>query len=217
MRIINKCLQLDEFKKYVDTYIFTRPVPNKLVIHHTYIPTKSQWNGQHSIDGLKRYYERKGWRAGPHLFVAEDGIWLFSPMNKMGIHAGSGNWRSIGIEVVGNYDTEKWSGKTKENALGVIKALTNKLKLNKEKIRFHRDYSKYKSCPGHAITKEWLYQELEEETLPDWGVVAHNKTVKEVWESAKDKKYISDKSKFNQPVTKGELMIILARMFKSKF
>lgn len=216
MYIVNKCLQLDEFERYVEAYEFTKPVMNKLVVHHTYIPTKVQWNGQHSINGLRSYYERKGWRAGPHLFVAEDGIWLFSPMNKMGIHAGAGNWRSIGIEVVGNYDTKKWSGKTKENALGVIRILMKKLGLKDEQIRFHREFS-HKSCPGWAITKEWLFQELNEETLPDWGVVAHNKTVKEIWEASKKKKYLSDKSKFNQPVTKGELMIILARIFKSKF
>jgi len=216
MYTINKCLQLDEFKEYVEKYTFTNLKPNKLVIHHTYIPTKKQWNGKHSIEGLKRYYERKGWRAGPHLFVAEDGIWLFSPMNKMGIHAGAGNWRSIGIEVVGNYDKVKWSGKTKENALGVINILLERLDLDKEQIRFHRDYSR-KSCPGHAITKKWIYQELDKDELPDWGVVAHNKTVEEVWELAKKNKYISDKSKFNQEITKGELMIVLARMFKDKF
>ena len=122
-------------------------------------PTQADWTGQRSIDGLKAYYERKGWPAGPHLFVAEDGIWLFLPMRKDGIHAGILNSRSIGIEVVGEYDTQVWSGRTKANALGVIKALMDQLELSQGQIFFHRDVSG-KTCPGSAITKEWLFSEL---------------------------------------------------------
>ena len=44
------------------------------MIHHTWKPTKETWAGQRSIDSLKKYYEKKGWPAGPHIFVAEDGI-----------------------------------------------------------------------------------------------------------------------------------------------
>jgi len=159
MKIINKCLSRKEFAEYIKDYNFGTLPANKLVIHHTWKPTKEQWNGRHSIQGLKSYYERKNWWAGPHLFIADDGIWLFTPMRKNGIHAGKGNWRSIGIEVVGDYDSKKWDGETKENTLFVIKALQEKLKINNEYVKFHRDYSR-KSCPGHAITKEWLFKEL---------------------------------------------------------
>ncbi len=159
MEIINKCLTKEEFEDYVKDYNFGRLPANKLVLHHTWKPTKEQWNGRHSIQGLKSYYESKGWWAGPHLFIADDGIWLFTPMRKNGIHAGWGNWRSIGIEVVGDYDARKWSGKTKDNVLFVIKALQEQLSINNEMVKFHRDYSN-KSCPGYAITKEWLFKEL---------------------------------------------------------
>lgn len=159
--IINRRLDLHEFRDYVATYDFGPQLPDKLVIHHTWRPTKEGWGGSHSIEGLKRYYEGKGWPAGPHIFVAEDGIWLFSPMNKDGIHAAELNIRSIGIEVVGDYDQEKWSGKTKENALGVIKVLMGRLSVDKQHLFFHRDVSN-KTCPGAAITKEWLFGELDD-------------------------------------------------------
>jgi len=159
MDIINKKLDVHEFKDYIATYYFGTEPADKLVIHHTWRPTKDQWKGAVSIQGLKGYYEGKGWPAGPHLFVAEDGIWLFSPMRQDGIHAGELNHRSIGIEVVGDYDHEKWSGKTKDNALGVIKLLMSQLKIGNENIFFHRDVSS-KTCPGTAITKEWLFGEL---------------------------------------------------------
>ena len=159
MQIVNKCLTLNEFRDYVKGYYFGSLPANKLVIHHTWKPTKESWTGGQSILGLKRYYENKGWQDGPHLFIAEDGIWLFTPMRKNGIHASKLNYRSIGIEVVGNYDTEKWSDDTKTNALGAIKALMQRLDLKEKDIFFHRDISS-KSCPGRAITKEWLFQEL---------------------------------------------------------
>lgn len=161
MDILNKCLTLNQFRDYVKGYNFGSLPANKLVIHHTWKPTKESWEGEVSIAGLKRYYEKKGWKVGPHLFVAEDGIWLFTPMRKDGIHAAKLNQRSIGIEIVGDYNTEKWSGKTKTNAFGVIKILMKRLNVTENDIYFHRDVSP-KSCPGWAITKEWLFYELLE-------------------------------------------------------
>ena len=160
MDIVNRCLDLHEFEDYIRDYNFGTEPANKLVIHHTWRPTKSEWQGQTSINGLRAYYENKGWSAGPHLFIAENGIWLFSPMRQDGIHASSLNHRSIGIEVVGDYDEEKWEGKTKYNALGVIKALMYRLSLQESDIQFHRDVSP-KSCPGWAISKQWIFDELK--------------------------------------------------------
>src|SRR3990167_6870786 len=169
MNIICRALTLDEFRRYARNYDFGKVKPNMLVIHHTWRPTKQEWKGERSIQGLKNYYEQKGWKAGPHIFCSDDAIWLFTPMNEIGIHAGSGNstykWGkligySIGIEVVGDYDVEHWTGKTYENAIGVIKELMSLLNVPTEDVRFHRDFNPGKSCPGHAITKEWLFQEL---------------------------------------------------------
>lgn len=185
MEILNKRLSIEEFKAYVSKKNFGSVPPNSLVIHHTFSPTEKQWSGQRNINGLKAYYESKGWSAGPHLFIGEDGIWLFTDMSEVGIHAGTGNatwkdkktgtiWKgygedfekntllecSIGIEVVGNYDSKVWQGKTKENTIQAILALCDTLKIKKEKIYFHRDFQP-KSCPGTAITKAWLIKELD--------------------------------------------------------
>lgn len=164
MKIIAKKLSLPEFIDYVNKKDFGVLPPTFLVIHHTWKPKKDEWNGSTTIAALKKYYEGLGWSAGPHLFVAEDGIWLFTDMYDVGIHAGAGNGTvktgySIGIEVVGDYDNEVWSGKTKENALGVIKILQERLKLKERDLHFHREYSA-KSCPGNAITMEWLLDQL---------------------------------------------------------
>lgn len=222
MNIVNQCLSLDQFKDYVTKYNFGRLKPSKIVVHHTWRPTVEQWQGQKSINGLKTFYEGKGWRSGPHLFVADDGIWLFTPMDTMGTHAGVGNSNSIGIEVVGDYDVEKWAGKTKDNALGVIKALMTQLNLNTEAVKFHNDYST-KSCPGHSITKEWLFRELnfygQVDEIPEWANVAGAMSAKDVWEKAKALGIASKDTKFNDPIpmTVGKMMIFLARLFPDKF
>lgn len=186
MKIVNKKLDLIEFKEYLDKKDFGSIPPDRLVIHHTWKPTKEDWQGEKSIARLKSYYEKNGWSAGPHLFIAEDGIWLFTDMFDVGIHAGIGNamWKnrktgkqwqgwgkdfvnhqlidySIGIEVVGNYDGKKWEGRTKQYALGAISLLMEKLKIPNSRIFFHRDFSP-KTCPGKAITKDWLIKELKE-------------------------------------------------------
>ncbi|MBN2306466.1 N-acetylmuramoyl-L-alanine amidase [Candidatus Peregrinibacteria bacterium] len=161
IQIINRRLDLHEFRDYIASYDFGVQPPDKLVIHHTWRPVKDKWAGARSIEGLKRYYDGKGWPAGPHLFVADDGIWLFSPMNKDGIHTSKLNHRSIGIEVVGDYDNEKWAGQTKYHALGVIKLLMLQLKIDRQNVFFHREVSS-KTCPGTAITKDWLFSELDD-------------------------------------------------------
>ncbi len=160
MEILNKRLSLNEFRHYIKEYNFGSEPANKLVIHHTYKPNQSEWKGEETILALKRHYEGKGWPAGPHLFVAEDGIWLFSPMRKDGVHARSLNHRSIGIEVVGDYTHQVWSGETKANALGVIKSLMVHLRLSDTDLYFHKESSPT-SCPGDAITKDWLFAELD--------------------------------------------------------
>lgn len=166
MNIINRKLSLNEFKAYISSFNFAPLNPTKIVLHHTWRPTTQEWKGQKSINGLKSFYEGKGWSAGPHLFIGEDGIWLFSPLNNTGIHSGEGNTKSIGIEIVGDYDNQQWAGKTKENVIGAVKALMIKLGIKADGIHFHRDYST-KSCPGNAITKEWVLNLLKSDPALD--------------------------------------------------
>lgn len=190
MKILGQKLNQDEFRNYVATYDFGRIKPNSLVIHHTWRPTKKDWVGEKTLMGIKNYYEGLGWKAGPHLFIAEDGIWLFTPMNEVGIHAGKGNsYRdklgrlagySIGIEVVGDYDTERWSGHTLSNTLATIRILMEKLAIDTEHVTFHRDWTNQKSCPGHAIMKEWLFKELAQRNA-EGSRTAQNLSILSEW------------------------------------
>lgn len=213
MNIINKRLTPEEFKAYCENFNFSPNNPNKIVVHHTWRPTVEQWQGQKSINGLKTFYENKKptpWSAGPHLFCAPDGIWLFTPMNLQGIHASAGNYRSIGIEVVGDYDEVVWEGEVKKNALSAIDVLMDRLKVGPANLKFHNDYST-KTCPGKAIKKDWIISELAklgetQEVVPEWG--------KADWEKWKNTNppLFSEQSEFHDTMSKGEFGVFASRL-----
>jgi len=165
---INRMLSVGDWKAYVAGYDFGRLVPSRLVLHHTLRPDEPQWSGLASMRGMQRFYAGKGWTAAPHIFTAPDGIWLATPMSRVGIHAGTGNgslaqgWYSIGLEMVGAFDTRLPSGPVWEHALAVMGELSRRLRIPpRQLISFHRDYTNQKSCPGWAVTKEWVWSQVD--------------------------------------------------------
>jgi hypothetical protein len=165
---INRRLSADEWRTYVASYDFGRLAPSRLVLHHTYVPTEAQWSGLGSMRAMQRFYAGKGWTAGPHLYAGPDGIWLATPMSEIGIHAGTGNgslaagWYAIGLEMVGYFDTIRPAGAVWQHALAVMAGLSRRLQIPpRQLISFHRDYTNQKSCPGWAVTKEWVDGEVE--------------------------------------------------------
>ena len=173
--IDGRCMQLAEFDKYIKTLIF----PNKrtsIYLHHTWRPTPETWAGKSTIDAMKRTYETYqwtdssgrihiGWTKGPHLFIAQDGIWLFYDITKDGWHAGGDyNVGSIGVEMVGNYDVGLPSGKILSNTLAALAVLHRHLGLNPDNLKFHRDVSQ-KTCPGLRVTKPWIIPLIKAEIV----------------------------------------------------
>ena len=97
--MIGRRLSIAEWLSYVASYQFGAVAPSRLVLHHTFVPTVDQWAGLRSMQGMQRYYGGKGWTAAPHVYAAPDGIWLFTPMKDVGIHAGTGNSAVAAIEA----------------------------------------------------------------------------------------------------------------------
>ena len=140
---------------------------SSVTLHHTGSPNlKQRGNGlivQH-IKNIQHYYEKElGWSRGPHLFIDDHDINGMSPLTERGVHAVSFNSKSIGIEVLGNYDSEDpKSGrglKCWEQAAQATAIILEKLGLeaNSSTVKFHRDDPKTsKSCPGDKVGKEWV-------------------------------------------------------------
>lgn len=160
MKIVNKCLIKEGFRKYIEKKKVIREI-DKIVLHHT-SDTLGEWKRKEvSISYYKKLYESNEWTAGPHLFVAPEGIYLFTDINIQGIHANRGNKGSVGVEMIGNYDKILPSGKIWKNTSSVLEILLNKFNLKPKDIHFHREYNPRKSCPGKAITKKWIRSEIK--------------------------------------------------------
>lgn len=159
-----------------------------IVIHHTYRPLQSQWNGKSTMDGLKKYYQSLGWDAGPHLFIVansknpnDDGIWQLTPLNMVGIHAGICNSSTWGIEVVGDYDNVEWDKQTKELVIGAIGELAkwNSISINPSTLKGHRDCNSPKTCPGKKIdmntvrvwTNEYIAKNITENIVTSESMI----------------------------------------------
>ncbi|MHB1319227.1 MAG: peptidoglycan recognition protein family protein [Anaerolineae bacterium] len=166
MSIDGRVMSAGDFVSYIEGLAMPSPLPTRVFLHHTWKPTRESWQGLSTINGMKRYYEkqlwrdmngklREGWTAGPHLFVADDGIWLFSDIRYDGVGALGHNTGTRHLEMVGNYDGERPSGATLENTIAALGILHVRLGLDIANLSFHRDVST-KSCPGWAVTKDWI-------------------------------------------------------------
>jgi hypothetical protein len=133
-----------------------------ITIHHMAAPSLAQRPQglltQHMLNLRSFYRDSKGWSSGPHFFLDEDQIWPFTPANFRGVHAKSFNSAYLGLEMLGDYDSEDpWSGRglkvltmTATTVAAILKATGWPI----ERINFHRDDPKTtKTCPGTLIPK----------------------------------------------------------------
>jgi hypothetical protein len=162
---VGKVWTAESFKEYLST--LKKPsYPKSITIHHTGAPSLAQRPKgllmQH-IHNIQSFYQSLGWNRGPHLFVDEDQIFGMTPLGTPGIHAVSFNRSSIGIEVLGDYDSEDpLSGRglqCMKNAAAATRSLLQWLDLptNDKTVLFHRDDPKTsKTCPGKKVTKDWF-------------------------------------------------------------
>ncbi|MBI1801029.1 MAG: N-acetylmuramoyl-L-alanine amidase [Chloroflexi bacterium] len=171
MVIDGRVMQQKDFVAYVMAKEFGPEPPTAIFLHHTWRPAQHDWQGLDTLLAMKAYYEHQswvdeagqahsGWTAGPHLFIAEDGIWLFSDMAYDGVGVVGHNHLSLHIEMVGDFDSDPPSGKTWANTVTALGALHARLGLETKSLMFHRDFSS-KTCPGNAVTKEWVIPQVE--------------------------------------------------------
>jgi hypothetical protein len=164
---IGQALPLADFATYLHNYNFGTVPPDTVVLHHTAVPTLPQWVANEAgmrddairvkrlirLNRLRDYYrDTMQWPAGPHLFVDDRYIYLFTPMYQVGIHAKWGNsfrsfgrlHYSIGIEVIGDYSREVWSPAVAANVRGCVLALHDRLRT----FELRYLYSDRSSKPG---------------------------------------------------------------------
>lgn len=120
-------------------------------IHHsTHKP--GQWQGYQSMVNLIPGYQAQGWDSGPHLFVDDKGMWVFTPLSQDGTGVKEHNAETRHIEIVGDFTDALPDAATWRNAVVATAGLL--LKTGAE-LRYHQQDEPSTKCPGAMFIANW--------------------------------------------------------------
>lgn len=171
--IVGRKFSAADFDTYVRSIKFGAWRPAFVVVHNTSEPTRAlyaQWQQRNPpvtmerwLENLVGYYrDQEGWSGGPHLFVADDGIGVFTPLTGPGVNTPSWNHISWGVETVGEFETEPFDGAVRDNLISALASLHAVLgadpadfKLGVRGLHFHKEDkgTTHQSCPGRHMVK----------------------------------------------------------------
>jgi len=124
--------------------------PEYIILHHSL--TKD--SGTVSWNAIRRYHvHRLGWDyIGYHWGVELVGdryeILMGRLPNISGAHCRGMNRRSWGVCLVGNFNKAPPDPTQLILALNLVRSLMEIGGIPKERVKMHRDYASYKTCPG---------------------------------------------------------------------
>lgn len=156
-----------------------------VTMHHCAEPSLAQrprgLTIQH-IENIADFYQRgRGWNRGPHLFIDDDQIFGMTPLSGPGIHAVSFNRTHIGIEVLGDYDSEDpLSGRGYQcwhtaalTVAAILRWMGEPVEAWSSRVNFHRDDPQTnKTCPGLRVHKDWFLGLVESACIMDRDALA---------------------------------------------
>jgi len=141
------------------------------VLHNTAIPSLAQRPDgltKKHITGLESFYrDEQKWFGGPHLFVDDKQIWVFTPLNMSGTHSPTWNKVALGIEMLGDFEKESFdSGRglnVRNNVVAAMATLSAVLGLDPQTMRLHReDPATTHACPGKNVRKLEVIQQVQD-------------------------------------------------------
>lgn len=192
----------ESFRTYVETLQWTKWRPSKIIWHNTGAPTLKQWiesaqkdsskgliPGITRIRNLEKYFrDDNNWSGCPHLFIANDFIWVMNDLTQRGTHSPSFNSSSIGIEMIGDFskenDDEGEGLKVKINTIFATAILCEAIGIDPsngetDRIRkrilggsifLHKqDWATSHDCPGEGIARDKLKMIEEVQGLMEGG------------------------------------------------
>ena len=149
--------------------------PSFVVVHNTSTPDLAMrpkgFTHQHMLNLVSYYRDQQGWSAGPHLFVDDHQIWVFTPLTTTGRHSPSWNSVALGVEMLGNFQTDDFnSGRgavVRQNAVCAVTSICGALGLSPATTRFHKEdpMTTHKDCPGKNCSKSGFIQDVQKALL----------------------------------------------------
>ena len=169
--VVGSSFNSADFDEYCHQLQWTAWRPSFIVLHNTGIPSLAQrpsgFTKIHINNLVKFYRDVQGWRAGPHLFIDDKQIWVFTPLTVSGTHSPSWNKVALGIEMLGDYEKEifdKGRGlQVRNNAVAALATVCAVLGLDPHLIRLHReDPLTTHACPGKNVRKLEIIQQVND-------------------------------------------------------
>lgn len=169
--IVGKSFNVTDFDAYCHTLNWTAWRPSFIVLHNTGVPNLSQrpngFTAQH-MKNLEGYYrDKQGWKAGPHLFIDDRAIWVFTPLTVSGVHTPSWNKISLGVEMLGDYASDAFdSGRglaVRKNTVAALASLSAALGIDIQTMKLHKeDKATTHDCPGKNVSKATVIKEVQQ-------------------------------------------------------
>jgi len=164
--IVGRRFSPTELEAYVREQQFAAFRPRFVVVHNTGVPSVKQrphgFTDQHMRNLVTFYRDTNRWSAGPHAFVDQNGIWIFTPLTVQGVHSPSWNDAALGVETLGDYETEAFDDPIKANLLDCLAVFHRVLDLDPRSLRFHKEDERttHRTCPGRNMNKAQLVEDL---------------------------------------------------------
>jgi N-acetylmuramoyl-L-alanine amidase CwlA len=161
----------NEFDKYCHGLSWTAWRPSFVTLHNTASPTLADrpkgLTKTHILNLEAFYRDKQHWSAGPHLFVDDRQIWVFTPLTLSGVHSPCFNKVSLGVEMLGDYNTESFDADrglaVQENAVAAFATLHAVLGLDPDTIKLHKeDKCTHHDCPGKNVKKKAFIQKVKD-------------------------------------------------------
>jgi hypothetical protein len=169
--IVGKSFTPAAFDKYCHELQWTAWRPSFITLHNMGAPSLAQrpdgLTEQH-IQNLVTYYrDQQKWPAGPHLFIDDKQIWVFTPLTVSGVHSPSWNKIALGFEMLGDFEKESFDSgrglKVRKNAVAAIATVSAILGLDPNTMKLHReDTATTHACPGKNVRKLEVIQEVQD-------------------------------------------------------
>ncbi len=159
------------FDKYCHGLQWLSWRPSFIVLHNTSTPNLAQrpngFTRQHMLNLENFFRDTQKWKAGPHLFIDDKLIWVFTPLTVSGTHSPSWNKLSLGIEMLGDYYKDDFdSGRglaVRKNTVAAIATLSAVLGIDPVKMKLHReDPLTTHKCPGGDVLKQTVIKEVQD-------------------------------------------------------
>ena len=131
-----------------------------IIIHHslTRDDDKLSWGA------IRDYHKGKGWKdigyhAGVEKIRGRYEVLLGRPWDRKGAHTKGYNDKAIGLCLVGDFDHRPPPCGQLVVAAELVKWWMRWFGVERENVKGHRDFTKYKSCPGNSFSME-LFRKL---------------------------------------------------------